>query len=62
MRDALRGQLGRALKLAAKKLEPRVQLVSAPCSIIRSEADLDDWLATVRKTVLEKLGGGLVQI
>lgn len=61
-RDALRGQLSRALTLAAQKLEPEVQPVTTPRCIIRSEADLDDWVNTVRKSVLDKLSSGPVQI
>ncbi|ADL55541.1 BREX system P-loop protein BrxC [Gallionella capsiferriformans] len=61
-RDASRGQLSRALTLAAQKLEPTVQPIAAPRRILRSEADLDTWLAEVRKSVLEKLPGGPVQI
>lgn len=61
-RDALRGQLSRALTLAAQKLEPTVQPVTAPRRILRSEADLEAWLAEVRKSVLDKLPDGPVQI
>ena len=61
-RDASRGQLSRTLALAAQKLEPTVQPIAAPRRILRSEADLDTWLAEVRKSVLEKLPGGPVQI
>lgn len=61
-RDALRGQLTRALNLAAKKLEPSVQPVTPPRRLLRSEADLDKWVADVRKAVMEKLRDGPVQI
>lgn len=61
-RDALGGQLTRALTLAAQKLEPKVQPVSAPHRIVHNEADLDAWLAEVRKTVLAKLHDGPVQL
>jgi hypothetical protein len=61
-RDALRSQLGRALTLLAQKLEPEVQSVSMPHRIVRSEADLDVWLTEVKKTVLDKLSKGPVQI
>jgi hypothetical protein len=61
-RDALRGQTARALTLAAKKIEPTVQAVSPPRRILRSEVDLDPWLADVRQAVLEKLPEGPVQI
>jgi hypothetical protein len=61
-RDALRGQLTRALNLASRKLEPLVQHVTAPRRIMRSEADLDAWLDEVRKAVLAKLSDGPVQL
>lgn len=61
-RDALGGQLARALTLAALKLEPKVQPVTPPHCILRNEADLDAWLAEVRTTILEKLPNGPVQI
>ena len=60
--DALRGQLTRALNLASKKLEPSVQPVTPPRRLLRTEADLDKWVADVRKAVMEKLGDGPVQI
>lgn len=61
-RDALQGQKGRALAMAAKKLEPKVQPVAMPHRILRTEADLDDWIAEVRKAVLAKLNEGPVQL
>ena len=61
-RDALRGQTARALTLATKKIEPTVQAVSPPRRILRSEVDLDAWLADVRQAVLKKLPEGPVQI
>jgi hypothetical protein len=61
-RDALGGQLSRALNLAAKKLEPEVQPVTPPHRIVRNEAELDAWLAEVRQIVLSKLSQGPVQL
>lgn len=61
-RDALGGQLARALTLAALKLEPKVQPVTPPHCILRDEADLEAWLAEVRKVVLGKLPNGPVQL
>jgi hypothetical protein len=61
-RDALRGQLTRALNLAANKLEPGAQPVTPPRRLLRTEADLEIWLADVRKAVMEKLGNGPVQL
>ncbi len=61
-RDALGGQLSRALTLAAQKLEPKVQPLTPPHRILRDEADLDAWVAEVRKAVLAKLADGPVQL
>lgn len=61
-RDALGGQLARALTLAAQKLEPKVQPVAMPHRILRTEADLDAWFDEVRKAVLAKLNEGPVQL
>ena len=61
-RDALRGQLTRALNIAAKKLEPKVQPITPPRRILRNEADLDAWLAEVRTAVIKKLPDGPVQL
>jgi hypothetical protein len=61
-RDALGGQLARALTLAAQKLEPKVQPVTPPHRILKDEADLDAWVAEVREAVLEKLQNGPVQL
>ena len=61
-RDALGGQLSRALTLAAQKLEPKVQSLTPPHRILRNEADLDAWVAEVRKAILAKLPDGPVQL
>jgi hypothetical protein len=61
-RDALRGQLIRALNLASKKLEPSVQPVTPPRRLLRSEGDLNAWVAEVRKAVLAKRPDGPVQL
>jgi hypothetical protein len=61
-RDALRGQLTRALNIAAKKLEPKVQPITPPRRILHNEADLDAWLAEVRTAVIKKLPDGPVQL
>jgi hypothetical protein len=61
-RDALRGQLTRALNLASLKLEPKVQPVTPPRRILRTESDLEAWVDEVRKAVLAKLADGPVQL
>ena len=52
----------RALTAAARKLEPTVQPVTPPRRVVRSEADLDVWLAEVKAVVLEKLPSRPVQL
>lgn len=61
-RDALEGQKHRALTRAAQMLEPKpkVQPVTPPRHILRSEADLNAWLAEVCETA--KLANGPVQV
>ena len=61
-RDALGGQLTRALTLAAQKFEPKVQPLAPPHRILRNEADLAAWLAEVRTAVIKKLPDGPVQL
>lgn len=61
-RDAIQGQKTRALNLAAKKLEPKVQPITPPRRIVRTEGDLDAWMAEVRGAVLAKLADGPVQL
>jgi hypothetical protein len=47
---------------AAQKLEPKVQPLTPPHRILHNEADLDAWVAEVRKAVLTKLADGPVQL
>jgi hypothetical protein len=60
-RDAVAGKLQQARALCAHKLEPKVQAIAVPQRIVRSEAELDAWLAEVRTSALAKLAAGPVQ-
>ncbi|MFM2057802.1 MAG: hypothetical protein RLY71_2187 [Pseudomonadota bacterium] len=60
-RDAVAGKLQQARGLCAHKLEPKVQAMAVPQRIVRSEAELDAWLAEVRASALAKLRAGPVQ-
>jgi len=52
-REAFRD--GRLLLDDPGKLESKAQAVTPPRRILRSEADLETWVAEVRKSVLKKL-------
>ncbi|MDH4459323.1 MAG: BREX system P-loop protein BrxC [Nevskia sp.] len=60
--DAIAGKLQQARAACAKKLEPKVQTFHAPQRIVRDEAELDAWLAEVRKAALVLLPAGPVQL
>ncbi len=59
--QAVAGKLQQAAAACAKKLEPTVQPYSAPARMVRTEVELDAWLAEVRLAVLAKLPSGPVQ-
>jgi hypothetical protein len=55
---ALAQRFALALEDAVREMEPRVQTIRLESSVIRSEADLDAYLAKVRKQVLSVLKKG----
>ncbi|MGD9617796.1 MAG: hypothetical protein AB7H90_21850 [Alphaproteobacteria bacterium] len=57
---ALPGRIEAALRDAALELEPKTQTVAMPRGVLRSEADLDAWLAELRGIVAPLLGDGPV--
>jgi hypothetical protein len=59
--QAVAGKLQQAAAACAKKLEPTVQPYAAPARMVRTEVELDAWLAEVRLAVLAKLPSGPVQ-
>jgi hypothetical protein len=60
--DAVPQRFARTLSDATRLLEPTVQRVVLPSITIRTSADLDQWLATVREQVEEKLKVGPVTV
>ena len=58
--DAVPQRFSRALDEASRLLEPKAQRVSLPGATIHNPAELDQWLADVRKHVEEKLKDGPV--
>ena len=60
--DAIAGKLQQARVACARKLEPKVQQVQVPSRMVRTEAELDAWLADVRAAALAKLQMGPVQL
>jgi len=59
--QAVAGKLQQAAAACAKKLEPTVQAYAAPARMVRSEVEVDAWLAEVRQAVKAKLANGPVQ-
>lgn len=57
---ALPTRIEAALRDAALELEPKTQTVAIPRRPIRSEADLDGWLAEIRATIAPLLAAGPV--
>ena len=57
---ALPGRMEAALRDAALELEPKTQTIAMPRRVLRSEADLDAWLAELRDIVAPMLGDGPV--
>ena len=60
--DAIAGKLQQARLACARKLEPKVQHVAVPSRMVRTEAELDAWLAEVRLAAMAKLQIGPVQL
>ena len=58
--DAVPQRFSRALEEAAKLATPEAVRVTLPGAIIKTPAELDQWLAGVRKQVEEKLKDGPV--
>jgi hypothetical protein len=61
-RDAIPGRVQQAIERAAKLLEPKVQTVSLERSTLRSEQEIDDWLARQRSKLIEGLKQGPVLV
>lgn len=57
---AMPGRYSQMLMEAARMLEPEVQEVALPSSILKTEQDVDEWLTQARKKLLEQLKSGPV--
>ncbi len=60
MSKALQARVEDALACAAALLEPKAHAVSLPGAMLKSEAELDDWLSRVRERVMKALDQGPV--
>ncbi len=61
-RDAIPGRVQQAIERAAKLLEPMVQAISLERSTLRSEEEVDAWLARQKSKLLEGLKQGPVLV
>ncbi len=59
---ALTGRFQRARKRAVSLLEPEVRPINIPRRIIKTEKELEDWLAEVKKNLADALAEGPVVI
>ena len=60
MNMALPARIDDALSAAAALLEPKARTVNLPGAMVKSEAELDAWLAKVRAKIAEALVDGPV--
>ncbi|MFC2134712.1 BREX system P-loop protein BrxC, partial [Bacteroidota bacterium] len=59
---AIQSMFEKALELAAKELEPKLQKIAVSKRILKTPGDLDAWLAEVKKQLEEALKDGPVSI
>jgi hypothetical protein len=59
--EAVKARVERALQQAAQLLEPEVQFLALERAVLKTEADVDAWLARQRGRLLEALKRGPVQ-
>ena len=60
--EAVPVRVERAQQRAAQLLEPKVQFVTVDCALLKTEAEVDVWLAGLRKKLVEALKNGPVQV
>lgn len=60
--DAIPGRTERARREAVRSLEPKIQFVTVDPALLKSEADVEDWLARQRHKLIEALKKGPVQV
>ncbi|MGC8795109.1 MAG: BREX system P-loop protein BrxC, partial [Bryobacteraceae bacterium] len=60
--EAIPARVDKALQQAAQILEPKVQFVAVDRALLKSEADVDSWLAGQRRKLVAALQNGPVQV
>ncbi|GIU77527.1 MAG: hypothetical protein KatS3mg005_0765 [Bryobacteraceae bacterium] len=60
--EAIPARVEKALQQAAQLLEPKVQFVAVDRALLKTEADVDSWLAGQRRKLVEALKDGPVQV
>lgn len=60
--DAVSGRMQRAAEIAARLLEPKVQVVSLERATLRNETDVQDWLDRQQKRLLAEVKNGPVLV
>jgi hypothetical protein len=60
--EAIPGRVDKALQLAAQQIEPKVQFVAVDRALLKTEADVDAWLARQRQKLIDALKDGPVQV
>ena len=60
--EAISARLEKARQQAAQLVEPKIQFVSLDRPVLKTEADIDAWLTSQRKKLIEALKNGPVQV
>jgi hypothetical protein len=61
-RDALKAKFEKALEMANKEVEPKIQIIDIPKRTFRSVNDIDSWLDEVGKQLKDSLEKGPIVI
>jgi hypothetical protein len=60
--EAIPARVEKARQQAAKLLEPKVQFISVDRPVLKTDADIEDWLDRQRGKLLQAIKNGPVQI
>jgi hypothetical protein len=60
--EAIPARVDKALQQAAQLVEPKIQFVPVDRAVLKTEADVDSWLASQRRKLVEALKQGPVQV
>ena len=60
--EAIPARMEKALQQAAQLIEPKIQFVPVERAVLKTEADVDSWLARQRQKLVEALKKGPVQV